>query len=259
MKRVRLIHWNAEEAKQRAKILVSTGYQVDCKSLDPAGLKDLKTKPPAAIVIDLTRLPSNGREVGIYLRKQKATRHIPLIYVEGEPDKVERIKKLLPDANYTSWSRIKSALKKAVSKPPKEPVVPTSSFEAYKGTPLVKKLGIKPKSIITLVGAPKNFKSTLGRLPASVTFKTQLRGSCDLMIWFVKSAADLEKRIDIIKIKLGAGGLWIAWPKKTSDVPSDLTQPLVRKIGLAAGLVDYKVCRIDETFTALKFTSRKSR
>ena len=259
MKTIRLIHWNPQAAKERTKVLESAGYQVDSKPFDPAGLKSLKANPPAAVVIDLTRLPSNGRELGIYLRKQKATRHIPLVYVEGEPEKVERIQTLLPDACFTTWSRIKSTLKKAIAKPTVEPVVPASGFEAYKGTPLVKKLGIKPDMVVALVNAPKDFKATLDKLPQGVTFKNQLRGNYNLVIWFAKSSTDLKKRISMMKTKLGQCGLWIAWPKKTSGVQSDLTQPLVRKTGLAAGLVDYKVCSINSIYTGLKFTIKKNK
>ena len=77
MSQIRLIHWNAKESKEKASRLAAFGYQVNHQLPDPAEMKALKERPPAAIVIDLTRLPSQGRDFGVWLRKQKSTRHIP--------------------------------------------------------------------------------------------------------------------------------------------------------------------------------------
>jgi hypothetical protein len=227
--------------------------------LDGAGLRALREDPPAAVVIDLSRLPSQGRDLALTLRRFKSTRPVPILFVEGDPNKVEPIRKLLPDAVYTGWSRIRGALKKAVARPPADPVVPSSQMEAYSGTPLVKKLGIKANTVVALAGAPRDFEKTLGRLPEGVKLRRQIRGSCDLVIWFTRWLKDLERRIERMAALSGKGGLWIVWPKKTSRLPSDLTQTDVRRVGLAAGLVDYKICAVDETWSGLRFTRRKGR
>jgi hypothetical protein len=83
------------------------------------------------------------------------------------------------------------------------------------------------------------------------------RGECDLAVWFARSQAEVEKRIERLGRFAGAGGLWVAWPKRSSGVRSDLTQAVVRRIGLAKGLVDYKVCSIDDTWSGLRFTPRE--
>ena len=127
----------------------------------------------------------------------------------------------------------------------------------YSGTPLVKKLGIKPDSILTLLNAPSDFMQTLGELPEKVVIKTSARGKRDLTIWFPKNAPDLKRRIEKLADAVGEGGLWIAWPKKASGVKTDLSDGLVRSSGLANGIVDYKVCAIDETYSGLKFATRK--
>jgi hypothetical protein len=181
---------------------------------------------------------------------------VPLVFVEGEPAKMQRIRTLLPDAVYTTWNRIRSSLRTALAKPPTDPVVPASSLAGYSGTPLPKKLGIKPGSIVSLVGAPNTFAEMVEPLPDRATLKRNARGARDLTIWFVTSQKTLERRMAPMAVA-GANGLWIAWPKKTSGATSDLTQAAVRKAGLAAGLVDYKICAIDETWSALKFTRRK--
>ncbi len=259
MHRVRLIHWNAEEAAERIEKLRAAGYEVEYGELGPETRRTLRNNPPAAFVIDLSRMPTQGRDVGIALRGRKTTRHTPLVFVEGDPEKVERIKRNLPDALYTSWSRIRSSLKQAIAKPPAEPVVPASNLAGYSGTPLPKKLGIKPNAVVALVGAPKDFEQTLGELPEGVKLKKQANGACDLIIWFVRLRAELYDRIKEMGELTGSGGLWIAWPKQASGVASDLTQNVVRETGLASGLVDYKVCAIDATWSGLKFARRKTK
>ncbi len=212
--------------------------------------------PPAAVVIDLSRIPSQGRDVGLAIRKYKSTRHVPLVFVEGDPDKVKRIQELLPDAVYTTWGKISNMLKKAIAHPPKVPVVPSSTMAGYEGAPLPKKLGIKPNAIVYLIDAPKGFEKSIPKLPGGVSFEREIPEHNDLTIWFVKSQEDLDKHIKKVKAQVGKGGLWIAWPKKTSGVTSNLSQTVVRKKGLDSGLVDYKVCSIDNTWSGLKFAHR---
>ncbi len=258
-KRIRLIHWKAEEARERAAKLAEAGYQVVFKALEPPELKAIKRNPPDAMVIDLSRLPSHGRDWALFLRKQKATRHIPLVFAGGDPEKVSRIRELVPDAVYTSWSRIRGSVKEALANPPRHPVVPESTLAGYSGTPLPKKLGIKPGSVVLLAGAPEDFPATLGKLPAGAVLHREARRRSDLIIWFVKSRKTLQGRIRRMGDLAGAGGLWIAWPKGSSGEKTDLNQMIARKIGLAAGLVDYKICSIDATWSGLRFTKKKSR
>ena len=258
MSHVRLIHWNADEAEKRAERLRAAGYRVSSEPLSADFIRRLREATPAAVVVDLSRLPSQGRDVGLMVRQSKSTRHLPLVFVDGDPAKIELVKKQLPDAVYTSWSRIRSALKRAIANPPTDPVVPKSSLAGYSGTPLPKKLGIKADSVVILVNAPQGFEKTLGKLPDGVTLRRQARGRCDLVIWFTKSLRELGARIETLGALAGKDGIWIAWPKKTSGHATDVSQTDVRNTGLGAGLVDYKICAIDETWSGLKFTRRKS-
>lgn len=259
MKPVLLIHWKAAEAKERLEKIRKAGYKVVHRDLsDMEALRSVKNDIPSAIVIDLSRLPSHGREVAMFFRQQKATRHVPLIFVDGEPGKVDKIRDLLPDAVYTVWRRIGSSLKRAMSDPPESPVYPKSMFDAYEGTPLTKKLGISADTKVALIDAPPDFEKTLGKLPKGVLLKRQYRGNFDTVISFCRSTYDLKKKLKKnIALLSERGGLWIAWPKKISGVKSDLGQTGVREIGLAAGLVDYKICSIDPTWSALRFVRRK--
>jgi hypothetical protein len=258
LRRVQLIHWNAEEARERAERLQALGYDVSCDlPAGPAFLRALRQDPPAAIVIDLARLPSQGRDMGLNIRKTSATRHVPLVYVGGDPKKVARIQELLPDAAYTSWEGIRESLARAIAHPPEDPVVPGSVFAAYAGRPLPQKLGIKSNSTVVLVNAPDGFEGTLGELPEGVELHRQICDGGDLTIWFVRSKDELQVEIEEMASRLEQGAMWIAWPKKVSGVATDLSQQVVRETGLAMDLVDYKICAIDKTWSALLFTRRK--
>ena len=256
MGKIRLIHWNAAEAKERAERLRAAGHTVEHRPPTPADLKKLGDDPADAVVIDLGRIPSQGRDFALAIRERKSTRLIPIVFVEGDAEKLERIRELLPDAAFTTWIRIRGALRRAIAHPPTDPVVPDSRLGAYAGRPLCRKLGIKAGMTVALVNAPEGFERTLGKLPDDVTLRRQARGTCDLVVWFVRWRRNLERRVQQMSARAGKGGLWIAWPKKASGTPSDLTQAVVRKTGLAAGLVDYKVCAIDSTWSGLRFTRR---
>jgi CheY-like chemotaxis protein len=259
MHRVRLIHWNATEAEERSAQLQAAGYDVEHALLNPATLRALRTDPPDAVVVDLSRIPSQGRDMAVGLRRHKATRHVPLVFVEGAPGKVDRVRELLPDAVYTTWEAIESPLAKAIANPPSEPVVPASTMAGYSGTPLPKKLGLKTGSVVALINAPERFEETLGKLPEGVLLHRQSTCDSNVTLWFTRSRAELEGGIEAMAPSAQKGGLWILWPKKASGVISDLSQTIVRRTGLDAGLVDFKVCAVDKTWSGLRFSQRKEK
>ena len=127
----------------------------------------------------------------------------------------------------------------------------------YSGTPLPKKLGVKPNQRIALVNAPKDFTKLLGPLPENATIVKRLSGSLDLIILFVDREQTLAKQFPILAGKLQSNGMiWIAWPKKSSGVTTDLVFEKVQRIGLDCGLVDVKICAVDEVWSGLKFVIR---
>lgn len=254
--RVRLIHWNAAEAREREAWLRAAGYEPAAGALDAGLLRRLERDPPIAVVIDLSRLPGQGRDVGLAIRTRRATRHLPLVFVGGDHDKVSRIRGHLPDAIYAAWSGIDRALKRAISRPPQSPVVPPSVLAGYAGVPLAKKLGIREGSAVVLAGAPEGFEAALGALPAGATVRRRGRGRRDLTIWFARSRGELKRRLGTMTAFAGRGGLWIAWPKKSAAPRAGLTQAEVRRAGLGSGLVDFKICAIDATWAGLRFTRR---
>ena len=127
----------------------------------------------------------------------------------------------------------------------------------YSGTPLAKKLGIKEGTRIALVNAPKDFQSELGELPDGVKFLKPSTKSLDLILFFVLSERVLASGFAKLADRLTSNGMiWIAWPKKSSGVATDLSFERVQRIGLDAGLVDVKICAVDETWSGLKFVYR---
>jgi hypothetical protein len=127
----------------------------------------------------------------------------------------------------------------------------------YSGTPLVAKLGIKAGARTQIVNPPADFSETLASLPEGVTLAS--RGSLDFGMLFVTTRADLAKRFPGLRNRLASNGmLWISWPKQSSGAPTDLTENVIRAIGLELGLVDVKVCAVDATWSGLKFVRRLS-
>ena len=131
----------------------------------------------------------------------------------------------------------------------------------YSGTPLPKKLGIKPGAVVVLVGAPPAFvKATLGPLPEGVRLRSDTRARFDVGVVFARSKAELARRFASAQKAMGEPcALWLAWPKRASGVATDLDENRVRELGLLAGLVDYKVAAIDATWSGLCFARRRTK
>jgi len=128
----------------------------------------------------------------------------------------------------------------------------------YSGTPLATKLGIKAGHTVVVVGGPAGFLDSLAPLPP-VKLGTTVRGICDVIVLFVTRRSELERRLDGIVAHLEpAGGFWVAWPKKSSGVVTDMTEDVIRDVALPRGLVDNKVCAIDETWSGLRLVIRKA-
>ncbi|MEA2181810.1 MAG: hypothetical protein QOF69_995 [Solirubrobacteraceae bacterium] len=128
----------------------------------------------------------------------------------------------------------------------------------YSGTQLVRKLGFKPGLRAVYVGAPENFATLLGDLPDGVRVLARPAPNLDLAVLFVRERRQLERRLPGLQAKLApAGMIWVAWPKRASKVATDMTEDVVRDVALPRGLVDIKVCAIDETWSGLKLVIRR--
>ena len=127
----------------------------------------------------------------------------------------------------------------------------------YSGTPLATKLGIKEAHRVAFLSAPVGFRELLGELPDGVSIMTRPSGPLDVVVFFTKRRAELERRLPALRRALApAAGLWIAWPKRSSGVETDMTEDVARELGLANRLVDNKVAAIDETWSGLRLVIR---
>ena len=132
-----------------------------------------------------------------------------------------------------------------------------TNMAGYSGKSLTDKLGIKPGSRLVILAPPPGYARTLGPLPRAVVVAKTLHGAFNFIQFFTTRRTDLERRFAALARALQpAGMLWISWPKKASGLPTDITENVVREVALAGGLVDVKVCAVDDTWSGLKLVRR---
>ena len=257
---LRLVSWNPEAAAAHARELEKAGFNVIG---GPAPTKQIgrhfASLNAAAVVFDCDKLPSHSRVVAVLLRTTKMTRTLPLVFAGGEAEKIARIRADMPDAGFTSWKNAAGAIQKYLARTPMNPIQPPAYMDQYTARSAVAKLGFKPGMKIAMLAAPDGFTEQLGDLPDGIDIVDRLTRAAQLALWFVRSRAELESEIDFLASRLPERcGLWIAHPKQSGRIRADFNQNDVRHRALAAGLVDYKVCAIDDTWSALKFALKKS-
>src|SRR5438270_1577916 len=258
MGNVLLVHWNEPEAKERARALKALGYKAKIL-FDPEkpNLAEVREHPPELFLIDLSRLPSQGREMAGHFRRAKATRNVPILFVGGDAERVKTARKLIPDAEFAKWEEIRAAIKRAIKNAPRNPAVP-STMASYSASALPKKLGIRANCSVMLINPPNRFERKLDPLPAYTKIVDDAKDA-NVAVLFALSIDELARDFPPLSHALpDNAALWIAWPKKASGVKTDLDGNLVREFGLDAGWVDYKVCAIDETWSGLCFARRNS-
>jgi len=256
MPRVRLFHWRAEEAQTLIVALRAGGYTVDYPGDKANGSwRSLRENSTYAAIIDLTRLPSHGRHVAAEIRATKSLRHIPIVFVDGDPEKVERVRKDLPDAVYTSRSRLVSALKRV--KPLADPVAPPRMMDRTDRT-TAEKLGIKSGARVALIDPPADYVRVLGKLPKDASLEEDPDEVLPLTLWFVRDPDVYANGLAGIRRCAIASRIWIIYPKQQAGrSASGLTQGFIREAAISVGLVDYKVCSVNEVWTGLLFTRKK--
>jgi hypothetical protein len=128
----------------------------------------------------------------------------------------------------------------------------------YSGTPLPQKLGIKPSMTVVALNVPANYRSLLGKIPSEVKFANRVGAQSNFIHLFTKSRTELTKQLKLLRKKIADSGVvWISWPKKSSGVPTDITEDVIRDVALPIGFVDIKVCAVDETWSGLKLMIRR--
>jgi hypothetical protein len=264
---VRLVSWNDDDTQRRARELKALGFKVEARPLSECGgvVGHFRDLAPDAVVLDLDRLPSHGREVGTILRDSKSTRHLPLVFAGGAGDKVDRIRGELPDAVFTAWEGIGDAVRVAIAHPVANPAKARSHADRSAATPLLQKLGIKTGMQAAVLGGFEGFEELLGELPAGAALVKRFGTETRLGLYIVRSGRELADAFEHAAARLPeAASFWIIYPKQTKRYPNQTKRAKtsfnendVRELGLASGFVDYKVCAVNAEWSGLKFSRRR--
>jgi CheY-like chemotaxis protein len=252
MSRLRLFHWKAAQAAPLIAALKAAGHSVEYRE-EAASYRDARDSPPDMIVIDLSLRPSHGREVAIVLRAHKATRHVPIVFVGGDPEKVEVVRRFLPDATYTSPNRLIATLRRV--KPLADPVLPPRMMDRYAGRSTAQKLGIGKGAAVAVVDPPADYARAIGKLPEGAWFEEDSTEDCKLTLWFAHDPAGFQAALPEMRRVAAKSRLWILWPKGKKD---GLNGNIVREGCVDVGLVDYKICSVNETWSAMVFAVKKT-
>ncbi|MCA9285334.1 MAG: DUF3052 family protein [Phycisphaerales bacterium] len=256
MARVLYIHWHESEAVARARPLVRAGHDVRiCGSVREGS--GLAKEPTDVLVVSLDRLPAHGREVAAWWWQAKKRQHIPIVFEGGKEEKVLAIRDLMPTAVFCGTGEIAGAVQQVLRHPPPPPAgkPPTGNPVSQ---PLVVKLGIKPGMRVCLLGAPRGYVKALD-LPKGTNTSSRLVKDPDLVQVFATDLTALRRRFLTIRKAIGNhGAVWVSWPKQTSGVDTDINANLVRELAFGHGLVDNKICAVDETWSAMRLAPRRA-
>jgi CheY-like chemotaxis protein len=250
-----LIHWNADERASRLVRLERFCRTVTSWTPEGASpMRALEALAPDVVVIDLSRLPARGRDLAIAIRQRRLLRAVPIVFVDGDAEKVSAIRELLPDAVYTTWRQVGEAVRRA-GRAPVEGVAPPL-FAPYAGRSLASKLGIRQAMTVALVNAHDDLAESLDDLPDGVRFVHEPDVPCALSLWWVRTRAELEATAPRIAEQARFGPVWIIYPKKGGPMGADLTQGVIRLAANAVDMVDYRICAVDETWSGMLLRRR---
>jgi hypothetical protein len=267
-KTLRLICWNEADAAASASVLRRAGYRVIADPPENAGgmVRYFRELAPDAVVIDLDRLPSHGRELGLSLRASKSTSHLRLVFAGGVPAKIEIVRAAIPDAIFTPWDNdLAAAIARAIAQP-EPPRLPSREPSRQTGPgSLERKLDIKPQTHFAIVSVHRNpnrnddawLAELLASIPDGAVQQRRIDAATTLALFPVATRRDLMRAFEQARAALPPKvSLWIIHPKQTSALAADFNQDDVREAGLAHGFVDYKVCAVNKDWSALKFAWR---
>jgi hypothetical protein len=239
--------------------LREAGFKVDGSRLNTSRLiGTIKEHTPAAIVIDLDRLPSHGRAVAAALRSSASTRGIPIVFAGGIEQKIAAAREELPDAIFAPWKTIVTAIRRALKTQLANPAKPRTYMERYTGAGLARKLGLQTAIPCALIGAPEGFEEAIEGLPQDFAFQSRIAAGTKLVIWFVRTSAEMVFAAERASFHMPVGAsVWIVYPKRSGSLRCDFVATDVRESALSVGLVDYKICAVDDDWTGMKFARRK--
>jgi hypothetical protein len=193
--------------------------------------------------------------MAVWIRNLKSTRRIPLVFVNGQEDKVARIRDMIPDAIYTTTARLGPALKNACKGKPESVIVPAPMMQRYASRTTAQKLGIAAASVVSVIDAPRGYASTLGPLPEGAEVAEDSNTVHPVTLWFITDHDALLAALPRMRAIAAKTKLWIAWRKGPEG---RVSQNTIREAGIEAGLVDYKICSLDPQWSGILFARKKS-
>ena len=255
MARVRVVHWKPAAAEPLLEACRAAGHEVECDELDlPATSRKVRQTLPEALVIDLSCRPASGRELAFSLRHTKYTSHIPLVFVDGDPEKVAAIRAQMPDAVFTPLKRVAAAIARARALDLTHPAKPPSVMERYGGRTTAQKLGIKENSSVGVFDAPRDYVTVLGALPQGVELVEEPDSIHPVTLWFVRDPREYQAGLRVKRKLAPHSKFWVIWQKGSTN---GLTGEFVREAAIEAGLVDYKICAVDARWSGMVFAAQK--
>ena len=251
-KRVRVIHWKPEESGPLIARCEAAGFAVEyAPERFPEIARAIRQSPPDVIVIDLSRLPSHGRECAVALRTTKYSREIPLILAGGEATKVDAIRKLLPDVVFISYDGVCDAIRSA--RKVTNPVTPTPIMERYGNRTVAQKLGAKEGTAIAVIDAPRDYADVIGPLPEGAALLEEPETIEPITLWFIRDERTYQDVLPKMRKLAARTKLWVAWRKGSKQFTGDM----VRIQAINAGLVDYKICALGQSWSGMAFAAKK--
>jgi hypothetical protein len=233
MPRVRVIHWREAEAGPLIEACSGAGFDVEYLEGDGMAIcRAIRTKPPDVVVIDLMRRPSHGKEVALWMRRTKSTRDIPIVFADGD------------------LSKVVAALKHPEQQT--NPVIPVIREKSA-----AEKLGIVAGSGVACVEPPRDFPELLGELPDAVEFRED--EDAPVTLWFVHDRESLLENLRRMRTMAPRTRLWLIWRKGANGTSATgLTQNTLREMTREVGLVDYKICSVNERWSGMLFARKKA-
>ena len=248
-------------------ILRRAGYRVIADPPENAGgmVRYFRELAPDAVVIDLDRLPSHGRELGLSLRASKSTSHLRLVFAGGVPAKIELVRAAIPDAVFTAWDNGLARRSNARWPSPCHRVCPHASLPEDRCRIARTQARYQAEHSLRDHFVNRNanhnddpwLTELLISIPDGAVQQRRIDDATTLALFPVASRRDLMRALELARSSLPPkASLWIVHPKQTSPLAADFNQDDVREAGLAHGFVDYKVCAVDKDWSALKFARR---
>lgn len=261
MARVRLIHWKSAESGPLIDILRKAGHDVEYEEKFTSKLLPvIRAAPPQVFVLDLSRMPSHSRYVAAAFRQSPKTRHVPIVFVDGEPEKVALIRGQFPDALFAALAKVPSTIKAAMKLKPVSPVAPGRLFSYHPRT-AAQKMGIAKNARIGVIDGPRDYERVIGAVADGVEFVEGAQPDCTMLIWFVTDPDTYIEMLPRMRVLLSKSKLrlWVLWKKGGTTRSGAVTQPLIREAGQEFGLVDYKICAVDKSWSGIALTLKKPR